>query len=207
MSGSPAAETAAETAAEIAAQPTSRRRDPAGRRRAILTAATAVIVEQGAAALTHRAVAKRADVPLGSTTQYFSSIDDLRECALQQLADEIDEAIARLEPFIPTMVERPEPIIDEMLAYLDDPRTVRADIALMTSGMTDDRLRALALRWPVRLVEMLATQVGVERATAIAVFIDGATLHAGLNGAALGRDEITRVMRALVSMPVPDLSK
>ncbi|MEJ6490232.1 TetR family transcriptional regulator [Leucobacter sp. USCH14] len=180
-----------------------RRRDPEGRRRAILTAATEIIVEEGAAALTHRAVAKRASVPLGSTTQYFSSIDDMRECALQQLADEIDEAIARLEPFIATIFERPDPIIDELLAYLEDPRTVHADIALMTSGTTDPRLRALALRWPERVVDLLSTQVGQERAVAIAVFLDGATMHAGLTGTPLGRDELTRVLQALMTMPVP----
>ncbi|GAA2185143.1 TetR/AcrR family transcriptional regulator [Leucobacter alluvii] len=192
-----------EPAVEPAGPPAPRRRDPEGRRLAILTAATEIIVEQGHAALTHRAVAKRASVPLGSTTQYFSSIDDLRECALQQLAEEIDESIARLEPFVATMVEHPDPIIDEMLAYLEDPRTVHADIALMTSGMTDARLRALALRWPERLVELLSTRIGEERAVAIAVLMDGATMHAGLTGTPLGRDEITRIMRALMTMPVP----
>lgn len=192
-----------EPAVEPAAPPAPRRRDPEGRRLAILAAATEIIVEQGHSALTHRAVAKRASVPLGSTTQYFSSIDDLRECALQQLAEEIDESIARLEPFVATMVERPEPIIDEMLAYLEDPRTVHADIALMTSGMTDARLRALALRWPERLVERLSPQIGEERAVALAVLMDGATMHAGLTGTPLGRDELTRIMRALMTMPVP----
>lgn len=192
-----------EPAAEPAGPPAPRRRDPEGRRLAILAAATEIIVEQGHSALTHRAVAKRASVPLGSTTQYFSSIDDLRECALQQLAEEIDESIARLEPFVATMVEHPEPIIDEMLAYLEDPRTVHADIALMTSGMTDARLRALALRWPERLVELLSTRIGEERAVAIAVLMDGATMHAGLTGTPLGRGEITRIMRALMTMPVP----
>lgn len=202
--GAPQTASAAHTATAAQNTPaTPRRRDPEGRRRAILTAATEIIVEEGAAALTHRAVAKRASVPLGSTTQYFTSIDDMRECALQQLADEIDEAIARLEPFIATMHERPDPIIDELLAYLEDPRTVHADIALMTSGTTDPRLRALALRWPERVVDLLSTQVGQERAVAIAVFLDGATMHAGLTGTPLGRDELTRVLQALMTMPVP----
>lgn len=197
-------ESAAPAAPAAQAAPAApRRRDPEGRRRAILAAATEIIVEEGAAALTHRAVAKRASVPLGSTTQYFTSIDDMRECALQQLADEIDESIARLEPFIATIFEHPDPVFDELLAYLEDPRTVHADIALMTSGTTDPRLRALALRWPERIVDLLSTQVGRERAVAIAVFIDGATMHAGLTGTPLGRDELTRALQALMTMPVP----
>ncbi|WP_053351742.1 TetR/AcrR family transcriptional regulator [Leucobacter musarum] len=190
--------------AETATQAAPRRRDPEGRRRAILEAATAIIVEQGPAALTHRAVAARASVPLGSTTQYFTSIDDLRESALQALADEIDEALARLEPLAEHFIDDPGPVVDEMLRYLSDERTVHADIALMTAGTTDERLRALALRWPERLIEILGPCVGEERAIAIAVFLDGATMHAGLTRAPLSRDQIMRTLTALATMPVPD---
>lgn len=193
--------------AETATPAAPRRRDPEGRRRAILEAATAIIVEQGPAALTHRAVAARASVPLGSTTQHFTSIDDLRETALQALADEIDEALARLEPLVANLLEAPGPVVDELLSYLNDERCVHADIALMTAGTTDERLRALALRWPERLVDMLAPCIGAERATAIAVFLDGATMHAGLTRTPLGREQITRTLTALATMPVPDLSK
>ena len=56
---------------------TRRRRDPEARRREIVTAAAELIVEIGVDALTHRKVAARAGVPLGSTTQYFATLDDL----------------------------------------------------------------------------------------------------------------------------------
>ena len=187
--------------------PAPRRRDPEGRRRAILTAATELIVERGAAALTHRAVAKRAGIPLGSTTQYFSSIDELRESALQQLADEIDEALAQIEPLVSTLISNPGPVVDEMLAYLEDPRAVHADTALMTIGTTDPRMRDLALRWAERLVDMLAAQIGAERARAIAIFLDGATLHACLTGTPLDRESLLSVISALAAMPAPDLSR
>ena len=59
-------------------RPAPGRRDPEGRRRAIIEAAAELIVEGGAASLTHRAFAARAGVSLGSTTQYFGSLDELR---------------------------------------------------------------------------------------------------------------------------------
>ncbi|WP_336660856.1 TetR/AcrR family transcriptional regulator [Leucobacter sp. USHLN153] len=183
---------------------TPRKRDPEGRRRAILAAATAIVVERGSAALTHRAVAARAGVPLGSTTQYFSSIDDLRENALQALADEIDEGLAQIEPLVARIEADPGPVIDEMLGYLRDERTVHADIALMTAGTNDERLRALALRWPERLIDMLAPHLGRERATAITVYLDGATIQSGLTGRPPSREQLTRVVAALASMPAPD---
>lgn len=178
-----------------------RRRDPEGRRRAILTAASELVVEQGAAALTHRAIAARARVPLGSTTQYFTSIDELREAALQQLADEIDASLAALEPHAAEIARHPERALDEILEFLNDPRAVHADVALMTSGTTDPRMRPLALRWTDRLIDMLAAHIGRGRATAVAVYLDGATMHAALHDAPLGRDELLRALRGLLDMP------
>ena len=50
---------------------------PLPRREAILDAALALIAERGTEQLTHRSVAQEAGVPLGSTTYYFASRDEL----------------------------------------------------------------------------------------------------------------------------------
>jgi DNA-binding transcriptional regulator YbjK len=50
---------------------------PLPRREVILDAALALIAERGTEQLTHRSVAERAGVPLGSTTYYFASRDEL----------------------------------------------------------------------------------------------------------------------------------
>lgn len=47
------------------------------RRAAIVRAAAELATEKGFAAVSHRGVAERAGVPLGSTTYYFSCLDDL----------------------------------------------------------------------------------------------------------------------------------
>ncbi|MBK0422783.1 TetR family transcriptional regulator [Leucobacter sp. CSA2] len=180
-----------------------RKRDPEGRRRAILEAATELIVESGAAALTHRAVAARAGVPLGSTTQYFASIDELRDSALQVLADEIELSLARMEPAIALIHERPEVALAEAIDFLSDRRAVLSDIALLTTAVTDPRLNELALRWTNRLIEMLAAHIGRARATAIALYLDGAAINAGLSGGPIPVADITRTLRALVEMPIP----
>jgi DNA-binding transcriptional regulator YbjK len=61
-----------------------RTRQARGERRhdAILEAALRVIAERGVSAVTHRAVAAEAAVPLSSTTYYFESLDELLEEAL-----------------------------------------------------------------------------------------------------------------------------
>ncbi|HEY2574827.1 MAG TPA: TetR family transcriptional regulator [Streptosporangiaceae bacterium] len=54
------------------------------RRDALLRAAVALIAEGGVRAVTHRAVAARAQVPLAATTYYFESIQQLTEEALRR---------------------------------------------------------------------------------------------------------------------------
>lgn len=57
------------------------------RRSSLLEAAADLLLEQGVSAVTHRAVATRAAVPLAATTYYFTSLQDLRDQALRHLAD------------------------------------------------------------------------------------------------------------------------
>jgi DNA-binding transcriptional regulator YbjK len=67
------------------------------RREAILRATLAVIGEHGAGAVTHRAVAARAGLPLSATTYWFSSRDELLEESLRLAAR---EEVGRLERLV-----------------------------------------------------------------------------------------------------------
>jgi DNA-binding transcriptional regulator YbjK len=65
------------------------------RRRELVDAAASLLEEGGFAAVTHRAVAARAGLPLAATTYYFASLDDLLEPALGLLARrQLDRAAA-----------------------------------------------------------------------------------------------------------------
>ncbi|MFL5869093.1 MAG: TetR/AcrR family transcriptional regulator [Thermoleophilaceae bacterium] len=66
------------------------------RREAILRATLAVIGEHGADAVTHRAVAAAAGLPLSATTYWFSSRDELLEESLRLAAREEVERLERL---------------------------------------------------------------------------------------------------------------
>lgn len=59
----------------------------ARRRELIAAAAAALVLEQGPAALSHRAVAARAGVPLAATTYYFRDLDELAAQAGGALVD------------------------------------------------------------------------------------------------------------------------
>lgn len=186
------------------ATPAPGRRDPAGRRAAILEAATELICEKGAASLTHRAVAARAHVAVGSTTQYFDSIDDLRDEALQVLADETEEDLAEIADLLEGTGDLPEIIMQcarIMQDFLGDTRQVRANLAMISTAMTDPSLRRLALQWSDELTDLLAEKVGRARASAAVAYIDGLTVHAALHDAPEDAESIAAVLTALLAMP------
>ena len=60
---------------------------PKGERRryALVSAAAELLCEGGFDAVRHRAVARRAGLPLASTTYYFSSLDDLIAKAVEHV--------------------------------------------------------------------------------------------------------------------------
>lgn len=113
------------------------------RRRAILEAALRVISERGVDAVSHRAVATEAGVPLASTTYYFESLDELLEGALELFVE--DEA-ARLT----ALAERIE---GRELPPLEVARLFRAELAhdvaqfeLYLEAARRPRLREVARR-------------------------------------------------------------
>jgi DNA-binding transcriptional regulator YbjK len=61
---------------------------PKGERRrfALICAAAELLCHAGFEAVTHRAVAERAGLPLASTTYYFSSLEELIETAVEYLS-------------------------------------------------------------------------------------------------------------------------
>ena len=70
--------------------------------------------------------------------------------------------------------------------------------------MSDPSLRDLALRWSDRLTDILEPHLGRGRASAIVLYLDGATMHAGLHDDPVSTAEMTAAIRALVAMPTTE---
>ncbi|MEW6268537.1 MAG: TetR family transcriptional regulator [Thermodesulfobacteriota bacterium] len=71
------------------------------KRRAILDAVLRVVAEGGVDAVTHRRVAAEAEVPLGSTTYYFASREDLLREAFRQHAGAVYGSLDALADELP----------------------------------------------------------------------------------------------------------
>lgn len=178
---------------------TRRRRDPEARRREIVAAAAELIIEVGVDAVTHRKVAARAGVPLGATTQYFATLDDLRETALGALAHEIQQGIEETRRAVEAEGVTPAGIARLVRQALDDHRAVQTDRAVVTAAVHDPRVRAFARQWSDEVVGFMSSVHGPDRARAAAVFIDGVLWHAQIHDEPLDEELIRDALAGILT--------
>ena len=121
-----------------------------GRREQILDATLRVIGREGRDAVTHRAVAEEAGVPLGSTTYYFDSRDDLLGQALEQVAAQEVERYARLGEELRSVgsgKELADRLISELVAAAEDRVAYIAEYELWLEAGRRPDLREAAQSW------------------------------------------------------------
>ena len=181
-------------------EPTRRRRDPVARKQAIVDAAAEIVAEQGPAGLSHRSVATRAQVPLGSTTQYFDSLQDMRAAALERMAQDLEDDLASLAVAIADTGDIAAAIATWLHAYLTDEAALRSDVVLSSAVVLDPTLRHLARQWTADVTAMLSPHIGAAAALAVSMYADGATWHAALHDTPLGVDELADAIRALLTL-------
>ena len=129
----------------------------AARRREILEATLRVIGRGGLAAVDHRTVATEAGVPLGSTTYYFSSKDDMVSQTLNHVADQEAErlAAARLSLEGAEAAEVPERLIDIVMSGVTIDRVeLLAQYQLYLESARREDLRPAAQRWDQAYAEL-----------------------------------------------------
>lgn len=176
--------------------PGKRRRDPEARRRAIVDAAAELLMEGDD--LTHRRVADRANVPLGATTYYFASLDDLREAALELLASQIDDALAELRDQMDALGGDREALAALMHGYLGDRHQLGADLAIYSAALRRPELRPLAARGLDGMVEVLSAWTDPTSARLLAACFDGIALHSFFHDEPFDLGAVTRAVTDLM---------
>lgn len=121
------------------------------RRAALVDAAAALVSAQGFGAVSHRAVAAQAGLPLAATTYYFSSLDDLLVQAVDQLAgryvEQAGAAVARLPARPVGVAAAARRVVDVVLPAEAD---AAALLALYERSLQAGRtpvLRPVVVRW------------------------------------------------------------
>lgn len=169
----------------------------AARKHSIIKATADLIIENGLNNLTHREIAAKAKVPLGSTTQHFSSLDDLKAQALTYLADMLDDILQEIDVEL-ARNSSPAKLAQLLYEYLQDTVRIHADVAFFVASTDDPSLRPLATRWFDGLVAVLSKHTDKEAAQAIAVFSDGALVYTILHNEPFSEAMMTNIFANLM---------
>jgi DNA-binding transcriptional regulator YbjK len=176
-----------------------RARDPEARRAALAGAAVEVIAEVGIGRTTHRAVAARADLPLGATTYYFPTLDDLIAAGLQQVTDAMSADLHAWADRLGSAEDLAATLVTLIEEYLADRRRARIEYELYVAAARDEALRPMATAWLRGLHEILAPHVAPEAAQNMSALIDGALLQSLVSGEPLNTRALTAAIRILAA--------
>ena len=151
-----------------------------------LDAALELLGEQGIRALTHARVDERAELPKGSTSNWFRTRDALVAGVVAHLAERerADFATAEMPP-----VDTPEQLIEALSAVVavqTGPLAARtrARYALFLEGAGDPELlaplleqRRVFVEWTIALLARIGARSPAEAARALMAAGDGLVLH------------------------------
>ena len=159
-----------------------RRYDPERRQR-IIDAAIRVVGEKGFAGLSPRTVAAEADVPLGSTTYHFKTLDDLMVAALRQASEGFAKVIASRGGLTDPESDLAAELAGWMGEWLAGDRTgVELEYELYLAALRRPALRPVAAEWGQDLADRLSGRTDPVTARALVALIDGICLQVLLAG-------------------------
>ena len=175
---------------------TARRRFDPERRQRLALAALTVVAERGVEGLTHRAVARHANVPLGSTTYHYSTLDDLLEAALRQSVSYWAEQMSAWAASLPEQPNLALVLADlclETLGSLRERAVIHGELRI--AALRRRRLRPLCAAADAMLLDVLRTHVDELTARALAVTFTGLSTQALAADEPLSHDEVEAIFR------------
>jgi DNA-binding transcriptional regulator YbjK len=175
---------------------TTRRHDP-DRKDRIIDAAVAVIAEHGVAGTTHRLIARAADVPLGSLTYHFSSLEDLRAQAFQRHAQRMSVIY---ESHFKAVASRDDLV--EAVTDLIDGEANQHDWAvayeLYLAALREPALRTVTETWMRTSRSVLERFTDPTTARGVDALIEGLAMHKTLSTGPVSRQDIRTVVDRMI---------
>ncbi|WP_106186447.1 TetR/AcrR family transcriptional regulator [Umezawaea tangerina] len=165
-----------------AATPRRARRHDPDRRDRLIDAALAVIAEKGVAGVSHREVARVADVPLGSTTYHFTSLDELLAEAFTRHADSVALVFEERMREAPDRVAAIESVVRHVSADLLGAGTdIVLSVELYVAAVRIPALRAVTQTWMRRSRQALERHFDPTTARELDALVEGLVLHSALS--------------------------
>ncbi|WP_238007300.1 TetR family transcriptional regulator [Dactylosporangium sp. AC04546] len=178
-----------------------RRHDP-DRKDRIVDAAIEVIAEHGVAGTTHRLIAAAADVPLGSLTYHFTSLDDLRAQAFRKHAQLMSAVYAAHFDGVATREEFVEAVTD--LIHGDagaDTHDWAIAYELYLAALREPSLRDVTEHWMRTSRSVLERFVDPTTARGVDALIEGLVMHKTLSTSPVPREQIRAIVARTIGEP------
>ncbi|KAF4408511.1 MULTISPECIES: TetR/AcrR family transcriptional regulator [Streptomyces] len=171
------------------------------RRDRILAATLDHIAEEGVAGVSHRKIAARAAVPLGSMTYHFSGMDELLREAFTRFADQIVAVLDTHLSRAGTPAEAREAVTDLVHTLSEGPRRdLILTQELYTLAARRPEYQELTQAWMGRSRQLLERHFDPDTARQLDALIEGLTLHRALdNGAPHGRALTARAVTRITT--------
>jgi TetR/AcrR family transcriptional regulator, regulator of biofilm formation and stress response len=171
---------AAEAAPDERPARRARRYDP-DRRARLVEAALEVIAEQGVAGASHRAIARAADVPLGSTTYHFATIDDLLAAAFTELANQVADALEQRMRAAGDAAAALDDLAVHLAEDLLTGNTLLLAVELYVAAARRPTLRVVTEAWMQRSRRALELHFDPLTARELDALVEGLVLHQALS--------------------------
>jgi DNA-binding transcriptional regulator YbjK len=162
--------------------------------------AVAAIAEVGVGQVTHRLIAARAGVPLGSTTYYFPTLDDLVSAALREATESAGALLETWADELTASDDLAAGFADLATRYLADREQALLEYEVCLAAARTPELRPAARLWIDGLRGICARFTGAgDRGFALAALVDGALLQAVVTGDELDADGLRAGVERLLS--------
>lgn len=170
------------------------------RRTRIIDAALDLITEEGVSGISHRKVAARAGVPLGSMTYHFASMDELLREAFTRFCITIIDVFEEHLGAATTADEAREAVTD-LVHHLSsgDQRQLILTHELYTLAARRPAYRELTREWMRRSRQILRQHFSPDTARQLDALIEGLSIHRALDTDPHDRDLTTEAVARLTA--------
>ena len=171
-----------------------RRHDP-DRKERIVESALTVLARDGVAGITHRAIGEEADVPLGSITYHFATLDDIVQLAFQthveKLATRFEERMASCEPGSDLIECLVAAITDDLAA---NPNELAVTFELYGDAVRRGATKRLTQQWMERAQDALAQHFDRATAHLLDVMVEGLMVHMSIAQQPISKDAVRALL-------------
>ncbi|MFD6330741.1 TetR/AcrR family transcriptional regulator [Streptomyces niveus] len=177
-----------QTAAESGGGRRRTRRNDPGRKTHILDATLDVIADHGVVGTTHRHIAARAGVPLGSITYHFASLTDLQAQAFARYVELQSAVFENLFEDVSAREQFVDVLVDLVHGGPARHRSAVLGFELHLAALRNPGLRALTQAWTQDSRTVLARFAGPDSAGRLDALLEGMIMHALLTTAPESRE-------------------